>query len=250
MDTENLTHGKESGSKQQLLPTIIAVVALAVALFAIAAPQGGQAAPAASDDSFGRIVQEGKITACYVVWPPSVIKDPNTGQLSGFVIDIFEKIADDAKLQVNYVESTWGGFPADLNAGKCDVAVAGIYPLISRSIAVSFTKPYLYAGSSAVVRSEDTRFKTLEDLNQEGVRVAAVQGEYGHLYAQKYLPKATLVILEKDASPTMPHAAVSSGQADVGFSMADVVAAMQKTTPKCATFSLFTRSRRIRLRLL
>jgi len=230
MATENQKEGP-----MKHIPLAIALLALAAALFAIAMNGGAAGQPQAAmvqQDSFDRIVADGRITACYVTWPPSVTKDPNTGEVSGFIIDMFGKIANDASLKVDYVESTWGGFPADLNSGRCDVGVAGIYPLISRSTSVSFTRPYLYSGNGVVKRTGDSRFKSVSDLNQKGVKVAVIQGEYGHIYAKKYLPNAELVVLEKGADPTMPIISVSSGQADAGMSLSDVIGEYVKLHPE------------------
>lgn len=227
MDNEKQKFGQQ-------LPIILSVLALLLAAFAIIGPMQSQPAAAqpAKADSFDRIVAEGKITACYIPWPPSVIKDPNTGKLSGFLIDVFDKMAEDANLKVTYMESTWGGFPADLKAGKCDVGVAGIYPLIGRSTSVSFTRPYLYSGYSAAVLAGDGRFAKVDDFNKEDVRIAVIQGEFGHIYAQKYLPKAKLIVLEKGADFTMPIVAVSSGQADAGFTQSDVLGEYAKIHPE------------------
>lgn len=175
------------------------------------------------ENTFSGILKNDQITICYMVWSPSVIKDPNTGELSGFIIDLFKEIIKDADLKVNYVESTWGGFPADLNTGKCDAAVAGIYPTIGRSTSVTFTQPFFYAGNSGAVKSDDNKFRTFEDVNKKGVKVAVIQGEYGHIYSQKYLTNATLIVLEKSSDLTGPLIAVSSGQADVGLSTGDTV---------------------------
>jgi ABC-type amino acid transport substrate-binding protein len=224
----------KTGALAGRLPLAVAIIALAVALFAAISVQPAQTAgasaqqiaagtTAAPNDAFDRAMQAGRITACYVVWPPSVIKDPNSGNLSGFVIDMFSNMASSANLNVTYVESTFGGFPADLNTGKCDVVVAGIYPLISRSTSVAFTNPFLFSGNSMVVRAGDDRFNTTDSFNQKGVRIAVVSGEFGDLYAEKYFPNADLVVLDASSDPSMPLAAVSSGQADVGISEADVV---------------------------
>ena len=209
---------------------VISVIAIILALFALfRAPTG--VAPI-EKSTFDNILEKDEITVCYMTWPPSVIKDPNTGKLSGFIIDIFEEVVKDADLKVKYTESTWGGFPADLNTGKCDAAVAGIYPTIGRSTSVSFTRPFFYAGNGGVVKAGETRFKTVEDLNKEGVKIAVIQGEYGHIYSQKYLPKATLVVLEKGSDNTAPLVAVSSGQADAGLIMSDVVSEYVKLHPE------------------
>jgi polar amino acid transport system substrate-binding protein len=158
-----------------------------------------------------------------------VIKDPNTGELSGFLIDAIKRITEDAGLKLSYIESSWGGFAADINTGKCDAGVAGFYPMINRSTAVAFTRPFYFAGNNGVVKAGDNRFKTIADLNRSDIKVAVIQGEYAHIYAQKYLPKAQLLALESSADNTAPLVAVSSGQADVGLIMADVVKSYAKT---------------------
>lgn len=216
--------------KKDYIVGVISVIAIIIALIALfRAPIG---VVPTEKSAFDKILEKDEITVCYMTWPPSVTKDPNTGKLSGFIIDIFEEITKDADLKINYVESTWGGFPADLNTGKCDAAIAGIYPTIGRSTSVSFTEPFFYAGNGGVVKADETRFKTINDLNKEGVKIAVIQGEYGHIYAQKYLPEAELVVLEKGADNTAPLLAVSSGQADAGLIMSDVVAEYVKIHPE------------------
>ncbi len=204
----------------------IAIIIVLITLFG-----GSNKSPQLEKTTFEKILEKDEITVCYMPWPPSVIKDPNTGELSGFIIEIFEEVVKDADLKVKYVESTWGGFSADLNTGKCDVSPV-VYPTIGRSTSVSFTRPFLYAGNGAVVRADETRFKTIEDLNYEGVKVAVIQGEYGHIYSQKYLLNAQLVVLEKGSDNTAPLVAVSSGQADVGLIMSDVVAEYARLHPE------------------
>jgi ABC-type amino acid transport substrate-binding protein len=211
----------------------IAVIAIIVAIFAVMkAPSNANVVTATEKTTFEKVMEKDEITLCYAVWPPSVTKDPNTGELSGFMIDIVNEMATDAQLKVNYVESTWGGFPADLNSGKCDAAIAAIYPTIGRSTAVSFTRPFLFAGNSGVVRADDDRFKTIDDLNNEKATIAVVQGEYGHIYAQKYLTKAKLLVLDKSSDNTAPLVAVSSKQADAGLIMASTVTDYVKLHPE------------------
>ena len=110
--------------------------------------------------------------------------------------------------------------------------MAGFYPLINRSTAVSFTRPFYYAGNNGAVRANDNRFRTIEDLNREDIKIAVLQGEFAHLYAQKYLPKAKLLVLEKTADNTAPLVAVTAGQADVGLIMDDVTRDYAKTHPE------------------
>jgi cyclohexadienyl dehydratase len=175
------------------------------------------------ESTFDRIMKEDKIKLCYVSWPPSVIKDSNTGEVSGMLIDIAEEIARQAEIEIEYVESTWGEFPADLNTGRCDAGIAGIYPTITRSTSVSFTRPFFYVGNSVGVKKKDERFEKIEDLNKENVKIAVLQGAFEHTFAEKFLPKAQLVVLDKNADLSMTLVAVSSGQADAGLAPKETV---------------------------
>lgn len=175
----------------------------------------------ASSDSFARIVAEGTIKVCYVPWPPSISKDPNTGKLSGFMIDLMETISKDAELKAEYVESTWGGFAADLNAQKCDMWL-GFYPLLNRAKTISFSKPFYYIGNNVMVKS-DSSYASLEDVNTKNTKVAVIQGEFWHLYAQKFLPNAELVVLDASSDNTAPLTAVLAWQADAWMYTDDTI---------------------------
>ncbi len=214
--------------KKDKIVTIIAGIALVIAIFGLFKVPGGITA---EESTFDNVLKEDKMSLCYVPWPPSITKDPDTGKLSGILVDIAEEIASDAELKIDYVESTWGGFPADLNTGRCDVAIAGIFPTISRSTSVGFTEPFFFVGNSAVVKSTETRFDSIQDVNRKGVKVAAIQGTYEQMFAQKFLPKAELVVLDKGADLSMPLVAVSSGKADVGLAPKDTVTAYVNEQP-------------------
>ncbi len=199
---------------------LIAIVAVLIAVVAlITTPQTLEL----EETTFQKVIDKGELKACYVPWPPSVIKDPDTGEVSGFLIDITEMVAEDSGLEIEYVESTWGGFTADLKTGKCDAAIAGLYPTIGRSTSVAFTDAFFYAGNSIIVNADETKLKAMDDLNNKDVKLAVIQGEYGYIYAQKYLPEAELVVLEKSSDLTMPLVSVSTGKADAGFSASDTI---------------------------
>jgi polar amino acid transport system substrate-binding protein len=163
-----------------------------------------------------RIMREGKLKVCYINYHPIVIKDPNTGQLSGEAIDAIEYIADETELEVEYVESTWGTFIAALQSEKCDVVGTAVFTRMERAKSVSFTRPMYYIHNSVLIREGDERFTDLEDFNDGNVTVAVIQGEVGHLYAQKHLPEANLIVLP-GADISLALAQVSSGKADAAF---------------------------------
>ncbi len=138
-------------------------------------------------------VREGEpIAVGYIVWPPAVIKDPNTGQLSGHHVDAMNVIAREADIKLDWKETDWNTFVAELQNHTIDVMISGAYITIPRAKVVSFTRPLFYLGNAAIVRPQETRFSKPEDLNAPGVTVAVTQGTGEHQWAQEYLSKATI----------------------------------------------------------
>jgi ABC-type amino acid transport substrate-binding protein len=81
---------------------------------------------------------------------------------------------------------------------------------------VTFSRPLLFVGLSAVTRANETRFVTEADLQKPGLTVAVTAGEVGHEYAQKYLPNAKLIVIDTP-DITRPMLEVLSGRADIGI---------------------------------
>lgn len=158
------------------------------------------------------------INAGYIPYPPFVIVDPNTKKLSGYFIDMMNEIVANMgqDIKINYEETTWGTMVVGVQSGKFDVVVSGIFSTIPRSMQVTFTRPVMLVGLSAVARSDDTRFKTDEDLKKPGLTIAVTAGEVGHSYAKQFLPNAKLIVLDTP-DITRPMLEVLTGRADIGI---------------------------------
>lgn len=158
------------------------------------------------------------INAGYIPYPPFVIVDPNTKKLSGYFIDLMNEIVANMgqDIKINYEETTWGTMVVGVQSGKFDVVVSGIFSTIPRSMQVTFTRPVMLVGLSAVARNDDTRFKTDEDLKKPGLTIAVTAGEVGHGYAKQFLPNAKLIVLDTP-DITRPMLEVLAGRADIGI---------------------------------
>jgi polar amino acid transport system substrate-binding protein len=152
----------------------------------------------------------------YVVYPPTVVKNPNTGELSGHFVDAARFIADVMKVRVQFVEATWSTFVAGLQSGQFDLSIAATYRTIPRATAVAFTTPIIYIGNGAIVRRGDTRFRSLSDFDKPAITIAVAQGEASHEYALQHLPTAHLTVLST-ADLSQPLTEVIAGRADVGL---------------------------------
>lgn len=66
---------------------------LVILLILACNPQTSQNQDGQSRDTLGKVLSEGKIRAAYFVEPPAVMKDPNTGELSGTFVEAIKFIA-------------------------------------------------------------------------------------------------------------------------------------------------------------
>src|SRR5580704_15667968 len=58
---------------------------------------------------------------------PGYIKDPATGQWSGFYVEFLNEIATELGVKLEPVETTWGNLAADFQSNKIDIAI-GVNP--------------------------------------------------------------------------------------------------------------------------
>ncbi len=93
------------------------------------------------------------------------------GKIVGFDIDLAQEIANDTGRQLVIEEMNFDGLIAALQAGKIDMAVAGMSVTPERSQNVNFSNPYYLASQMIVVRDNDQRIKSKTDLTGKKIGV-------------------------------------------------------------------------------
>lgn len=198
----------------------VAAIAIVVAVVSMAKVQKASAPQSAKVDTLEKIKKTGSFSACYVPFATSIIKDPETGKLSGHSVDAVEYIANQINAKVDFVESTWGNIVADVATGKCDMSLY-YFNLIPRSYALAFTEPLNFEGSTALVRTGDTRFSNVKDVmefDKPEYTVVVANGEAGHLFVKDNFKNAKIEVVDVEAGDTLGFlAAVSTKRADVGI---------------------------------
>ncbi|MBJ3776471.1 substrate-binding periplasmic protein [Acuticoccus mangrovi] len=181
---------------------------------AVIAAVGLVSTQAVAEDAFERMLSEKTLRIGWIMSPPGSQKDPITQELKGYYIDIISFVLKQVNVEPEFIETQWSTFVAGLQAKQFDIVAAGTFASIPRAASVAFTSPIFYLGYDATVRAGDDRFKSLDDIDQEGVTVAVVQGTGGHEFVKRTFSKANIVALStNDLSSSL--IAVQSGRADV-----------------------------------
>jgi cystine transport system substrate-binding protein len=153
-----------SHARRAVLGAALALAALAVQLPVHAA----DLLQAAKQRGVLRIAMEG-------TYPPFNYKDPKTGQLTGYDVDVARLVAGKLGLRPEFVATEWAAILAGLAAGKYDVIVSQVGITPKREQAFDFSRPYTYSQPQLIVRKNDrASYTSLQEL--KGKRLGVGQG--------------------------------------------------------------------------
>lgn len=115
-----------------------------------------------------RIAMEG-------TYPPFNFKDPKTGQLAGYDVDVAKLVAANMGLKPEFITTEWSAILAGLGAGKYDAIVSQVGLTAKRQEVFDFSEPYTYSNPQLIVRkNEKTNYASLNDL--KGKKLGVGQG--------------------------------------------------------------------------
>lgn len=182
---------------------------------------------------YSKVVDSGTVRACYVVYPPASIKDPNSGELSGVFVETLNKAAENMGLKVDWnLEVGWGDMIEALNSSKCDIIGSPAWSNSTRGKSAEFSEPIYYSAINAYVRADDNRFNGGIDVaNNENYKLATIDGETSQLIASRQFPKAGTLQLPQLTDVSQMLLNVVDGKADMAFLEPTVANAYIKNNP-------------------
>ncbi|HEX9174294.1 MAG TPA: transporter substrate-binding domain-containing protein [Telluria sp.] len=115
-----------------------------------------------------RIAMEG-------TYPPFNFKDPKTGQLTGYDVEVANLLAARLGLRPEFVTTEWAAILAGLATGKYDVIVSQVGITPKRQQAFDFSEPYTWSRPQLIVRkNERVSYTSLAAL--KGKKLGVGQG--------------------------------------------------------------------------
>ncbi|MBD9363353.1 substrate-binding periplasmic protein [Methylomonas fluvii] len=183
--------------------------------------------------AYEKIIQSGVIRCGYVAYPPGLIKDPNTGEITGVFPEVLEEAAKNLGLKVEWTEEVgWGTMVEGLQTKRYDIICSPVWPLSQRAKVADFTQPIYFGGAEAYVRQGDDRFDAnLEILNNSKYRIATIDGEVTEAIAQRDFPKANKLSLPQLTDISQALLSVAEKKADITFVEPFVAYDFIKTNP-------------------
>lgn len=217
-------------NKISILALIVALAALAVVVLR---PAGTAEPTPKKETTFERIMRTGTIHCGYILAPAWVMKDPNTGAMSGTIVDYVNALGDALKLKVVWQEEmNLGTYMQDLQNGRYDLECSGGWPNALRGKQIEYSTPIYYFPMYAVARADDHRFdNNYAAMNDPVVRIADHDGGTNALIRMQRFPKATADDLSGMVPETDAFLEVISNKADAAFDDYATIAAFIKANP-------------------
>lgn len=160
-----------------------------------------------------KIGKSGELRVC--IWPEYYsisYRNPRSGVLEGMDIDMARQLAADLGVAVRFVDSSFSALIDNLTQDRCDVAMHGVGVTAARREKLAFSAPVLRGGVYAIASKRHPTIQSWEDIDREGVVVAAQAGTYMEPVMKESLKKAELLVVR---SPEAREQEVMSGRADV-----------------------------------
>lgn len=102
------------------------------------------------------------------VYAPFTFVD-ETGKLTGYDIDVITEAAKRAGIKINFVPTPWDSMFLGLESKKYDIIANQIGKNPDREKKYLFSESYLISGVSIIVKDNNSKIKTLEDLKGKKV---------------------------------------------------------------------------------
>jgi polar amino acid transport system substrate-binding protein len=209
--------------KWRIVSAVLGIIALVIAVNVItnlfSKPTVNVSEARKRDTSvYDRVLKAGKIRCGYVTYPPSCIKDPNTGELSGIFIETIKEVGENLELVIEFTEEVgWGSMIEGLKTNRYDLICSPVWASTSRGKQADFSMPLFYSGIGVYVREDDNRFENLSEIDSDSVKIATIDGEITDIIARSEFPNASRVSLPQLSDLSQILLNVARGRADVTF---------------------------------
>ncbi|WP_328906897.1 transporter substrate-binding domain-containing protein [Streptomyces sp. NBC_00234] len=162
------------------IAVVCAAVALALPLSACSSSDDGATVKGA------KLVKSGQITTCTHL-PYAPFQSEKDGEVVGFDVSMIDLVAEDLGVKQVVVDKSFETIKtgADLNAGVCDVAAAGMTITDERKQNLDFSVPYFDA-TQALLAQKGVKAATVEDITGQKLRLGSQSSTTGEDFAREH----------------------------------------------------------------
>ncbi|MDB5477939.1 MAG: amino acid transporter substrate-binding protein family, partial [Alphaproteobacteria bacterium] len=143
-------------SSRTILLAVIFSIFAAFLTVKMMVPETGIVKNEAKKESvYDRVMRTGTLRCGYALSQPQMMKDPNTGKLSGVDYDVWEAIGKQLNVKIEWTEEVgWGNFIEGLRTSHYDAFCSNIWADYARTKLLTLTIPTIYSFVQTYVRAD------------------------------------------------------------------------------------------------
>ena len=147
------------------------------------------------ESAYERVMRTNTLRCGYVVFPPWMTKDANTGQLSGIGYELTEALGKRMSLKIDWAEETnFATMNVALQNSRFDALCFPLYRWTASARALDYSRELMCSPTYIYVRKDDNRFDNgLTALNDTKIAVGSIDGEGSDGIAADEFPKMKIV---------------------------------------------------------
>ncbi len=146
-----------------------------------------------------------------LAYPPFEMTDKN-GNPSGISVELAKEFGKYIGKEIKIQNIAWDGLIPALKTGKVDFIISSMTITKERDKSIDFSIPYSKS-YLAILANINSNVSSVKDLNSSNITLALKKGTTAHIYAQKNLKKANILLFSKESECVLE---VVQGKAD-GF---------------------------------
>lgn len=150
------------------------------------------AAACSKDDTDKKLV-----VGMELAYPPFEMTD-DLNKPTGISVDFAKALGEELGREIVIENMAWAGLIPSLETGKIDLIISSMTITEDRKKQVDFSDPYAMANLALLI-SKDSPVESYADLDQPGRVIAVKKGSTGHIYADKTLKNATVLVFDKES---------------------------------------------------
>lgn len=129
-------------------------------------------------------------------YPPFEMSDKQ-GTPTGVSVDLAYALGKYLGREVKIENIAWDGLIPSLKTNKIDLIISSMTITKQRAKTIDFSIPYAQS-NLAILTNVKSGVKSITDLNKKGKIIAVKKGTTGHIYADKHLKNADLLVFDKE----------------------------------------------------
>lgn len=137
------------------------------------------------------------IVGMELAYPPFEMTDTQN-RPTGISVDLAKALGEELDREVVIENMAWSGLIPSLETGKIDLIISSMTITEERKERIDFSDPYAMANLALLI-NKDSPVESYEDLDQPGRVLAVKKGSTGHIYAEKTLKQATIMVFDKES---------------------------------------------------